>query len=202
MLSEHVAVRGRQHELPLRLSELAGLSYVAASESAFCGVRRVELLCWGDAYALSPQRERGGTFTLPMPPACKVLLGMSHGCALLKSGKVTCFGATYSAALGHPVSKGYEPVAPTIVEGIPTAIDIAVGSSMSCALGEAMVVHCWGHFPGGDWNRPQIAPLRIRITVPAGAGSTDGEQPALHAMVNGTRIERGSLMTTACARER
>ena len=76
-----------------------------------------------------------------------------------------CFGAPYSGALGRPTSTGYEALPAEVVRGLPRAIDIAVGGSLSCAVGEARDVYCWGDLgrSAAGQEQKQIAPRRIRV---------------------------------------
>jgi hypothetical protein len=103
---------------------------------------------------------------IPTPhPARRVRVSTSHGCALLQGGAVACFGAAYSDGLGYAADpndvKGSRPA--RIVEGLPRAIDVTVGPSLSCAVTEALDVYCWGTFHGKS-VRQEIVPRKIRVT--------------------------------------
>jgi len=163
---EHRAARGAHSEEPAPLPALAGVADVSAGESAFCGVKEGEVTCWGDLWALLPRSSGrdGRAHPLPTPrSARRVRVANSHGCALLRDGAVACFGAGWSGALGREVDERESGQPARIVEGLPRAVDVAVGASMSCAVTEAHEVYCWGAFPGGK-GRHEVAPRKIPVT--------------------------------------
>lgn len=165
--ADHQNLRGSQSEVPARIEALAGLSDLSAGESGMCGVRDGAIECWGDLFSLVPQEQaRGpGAIKIPTPrPARRVRVANSHGCALLRDGEVVCFGAPYTGALGRATDgNAYQAQPAQLVEGLPRAIDVAVGASMSCAVTEGREVYCWGSFPGGH-DRRVATPEKIRMS--------------------------------------
>jgi alpha-tubulin suppressor-like RCC1 family protein len=65
-----------------------------------------------------------------------------HGCALLASGAVKCWGYNGDGELGNG-STANSPV-PVFVTGIRTATALALGNQYSCALLASGGVKCWG----------------------------------------------------------
>ncbi len=89
----------------------------------------------------------GGTVT-------QIAAGTAHTCALLDTGAVRCWGANGSGQLGYNnttiVGNG---IGPSIIAAgdVPlggTAVQIAAGSSNTCALLDTGNVRCWG--PNGQ----------------------------------------------------
>ncbi len=165
--AEHSSQRAPEHEEPAKLTQLAGIDDLSANESTFCGIRHGSVVCFGDSHSsLLPRSDTpgDGPITLPLSGARRVRIAASHGCILMRGGAVMCFGAPYSGALGRPTYSGYDALPAEIVRGLPRAIDIAVGASLSCAVGEALDVYCWGDLgrSGGE-QRKQTTPRRIRI---------------------------------------
>lgn len=117
--------------------------------------------CWGEnnrAQAGAPVFGDVGDNELPSAfpaidfgtPATKVVLGRVHTCALLSDGSVQCWGDANLGRLGDGNnSTGTigrdQPVTsvPPVPLGSP-AIDIAAGSSHTCALLEGGDIVCWG----------------------------------------------------------
>jgi alpha-tubulin suppressor-like RCC1 family protein len=82
---------------------------------------------------------------LPGPVAIAAL-GYQHSCALLKDGKVYCWGQNYNGQLGQG-AVGYQTtfsVVPVAVKGLEGEVQqLAVGGNHSCVL-QGGEVSCWG----------------------------------------------------------
>ena len=73
----------------------------------------------------------------------KLAVSLYNACALLETGKVLCWG---KAGRGVPLEAkdGKQWVAPTVVEGLPKAVDLALGSDGLCVLEASKKVSCVG----------------------------------------------------------
>jgi alpha-tubulin suppressor-like RCC1 family protein len=83
--------------------------------------------------------------------------GAGEACALLRSGKIDCWGDTLYGELGDGVTDGPDrcvngPCAPhvTQVKGITNAIAVAAGNETVCAIIAGGQVDCSGNNGGGD----------------------------------------------------
>lgn len=109
--------------------------------------------CWGDngagqlgdgipfdagarSPALVPQPVVGIT------DAVYVASGLSHSCAILKSGRVECWGVNIFGQLGDGTTT--RSSSPVPVTGITRAVALVAGTSFTCALVEGGTVSCWG----------------------------------------------------------
>ncbi|MEM7605471.1 MAG: hypothetical protein AAF411_08940 [Myxococcota bacterium] len=68
-----------------------------------------------------------------------------HGCALMESGTVQCWGDGRVGQLGDGERKPRDYA--VTVAGLHSAVDIAVGAHHSCAVLENGSVSCWGYNP-------------------------------------------------------
>lgn len=152
---------------PRRVADTAGVAELEASEGGFCGVRGGEVLCWGD---ISPLLD--GAYNVPAPRsvgvtrARRVRLGQQHACALHDDGRVSCWGLNVNGELGRATTPGgYERFGPQVVEGLPPAVDLAVGGSLSCAITAKGEVYCWGRWPfvGEKEPRKEAKPVKVRV---------------------------------------
>lgn len=164
---EHQRGRGQTNEQPLVLKQLGTFDDVTAMQGTFCGVRDGDVLCWGDLWSIvsGAHARTDAPRSLGLHGAKRVRLGQSHGCALTTDGAISCFGHDYSGALGHAAARSYDASPPEAVGGVPRAVDLAVGSAMSCAIAKDAEVWCWGSWnqPGGHYAK-ELAPVRLRIS--------------------------------------
>jgi alpha-tubulin suppressor-like RCC1 family protein len=105
--------------------------------------------------------------------------GWTSTCALLRSGRVKCWGGCDSS---YPVN----------VKGITNAIAISEGGDDTCALLSGGTVKCWGHNEHGQLGdgttKDSRAPVRvvgIKTAVGISAGRT-GEGPTCALLSDGT----------------
>jgi alpha-tubulin suppressor-like RCC1 family protein len=105
--------------------------------------------CWGDnSYGQLGSGTYGGFSTRPVTvtgitSATALGLGATHGCALLSSGAVQCWGYGSNGELGDGTTE-YTSV-PVPVTGISTATAVAAGEHHSCAVLASGEVQCWGY---------------------------------------------------------
>jgi alpha-tubulin suppressor-like RCC1 family protein len=76
--------------------------------------------------------------------ATSIALGSSNACALLQDGKIKCWGENGNGQLGDTTTTSYRST-PAEVDGIMTAISVALGTSQACALLANSTVICWGY---------------------------------------------------------
>jgi len=153
---------------PTAMADLTRVDELTALDGAFCGIIGGEVRCWGETWSLTPSGRAGSSkrmMDVGISRARKVRLGASHGCALLFDGSVSCWGANYAGALGRGETEGYEALEPEVVKGVPFAVDVMVGGSMSCAVTGAREVYCWGSWPHRMQHpRKETGPVKVRIT--------------------------------------
>ena len=104
--------------------------------------------CWG--YNYSGQLGNGlsgSSISVPVDVsgisnAVKVEAGWRHSCALLKDGRVKCWGINGSGQLGNGSDQA--SFVPVLVSGLSDVIDLATSLSTTCALLRDGRVKCWG----------------------------------------------------------
>jgi alpha-tubulin suppressor-like RCC1 family protein len=162
-LDEQRALRGETSETPAPVASLAGASSITANESAFCAVKDQKVVCWGDVMMLDPRGSGREVGVLGVEGARRVCLGSNHGCALDAAGAVHCFGSNMSGELGVPRIEGdYATHAPGKVPGVPKAVDVECGASLSCAVTADDETWCWGRF-GWKSDEDVRTPTMVRI---------------------------------------
>lgn len=98
--------------------------------------------------------------------AIDVQVGETHGCALLASGFVWCWGTGSAGQLGHGLRPLEQPT-PVQVMGISDAVQIAVGALHSCAVRRTGEVMCWGDDSTGQLGdgTTTIRPIPVQTTA-------------------------------------
>lgn len=131
-----------------------------------------EVDCWGwneeaqlgEGTSNGPEQCNGGyCSTRPIPVsglrnAVAVAAGPRHTCALLKGGRIACWGGNYYGQLGDGMADGPEEcrtyphcsTTPLSVSGITNAIAVAAGDDYTCALLADGHVECWGRSDRGQ----------------------------------------------------
>ena len=129
---------------------------VAAGAYHTCAIVAGAVRCWGwnDYGQLGDERQRGGdvspgvTVAVPLPAAATAIAaGAFHTCARLETGAVVCWGLDDAGQLGilrPPLSKFMPPGPPVDLGAGRTALEIAAGTSHTCALLDDFSVKCWG----------------------------------------------------------
>ena len=75
--------------------------------------------------------------------------GIEHSCALLADGTARCWGTNFVGQLGDGTVGGGSEV-PKAVQGLTSAIALAVGGYHNCALLADRTVRCWGRNQDGQ----------------------------------------------------
>jgi alpha-tubulin suppressor-like RCC1 family protein len=91
----------------------------------------------GEREARAPVRVRG------IPAAASVACGGSHSCALLRSGKVMCWGNNYHGQAGDGSYENVRPL-PVPAPVIEAAAQVAAGEYGTCVRHVTGRVSCWG----------------------------------------------------------
>ncbi|HEX8392369.1 MAG TPA: hypothetical protein VF665_08450 [Longimicrobium sp.] len=144
------SVPPRQTRLPVEVTGGHRFARVVAGNAFACGLTLDEqVFCWGanesgqlgrgqpdrDAHP-APQR-------VPLPGrAATLAAGAHHGCALLASGQVYCWGGNAAGQLGDGSTAGRGH--PARVERLPALARIAAGASQTCGVARNGRLFCWG----------------------------------------------------------
>ena len=135
---------------PVEMPALAGVKQFDLGQGdAPCAVKADgTVACWGSGrWGLHgvPDKETEERLPVAIPgvtDAVKVACGRLHTCALLGSGKVTCWG-TNTWSLIAP-ERSNEKIGPTEIAGVTDAVDIMSAGDLSCLRKKDGTAHCWG----------------------------------------------------------
>ncbi|MGH2833866.1 MAG: RCC1 domain-containing protein, partial [Solirubrobacteraceae bacterium] len=140
-------------DVPVEVSGITSAVAVTSGDTDACAVLESgEVRCWGsnlsgDLGDGKTQQEQEST-DVPVKvsgitTATALTAAWRHICALLKSGKVECWGDDEFGDLGDGHSFEPSPT-PVAVSGISTATHIASGYFHTCAVLSSGGVDCWG----------------------------------------------------------
>ncbi len=110
------------------------------------------------------------------PRVTAVSAGGVHTCALLDTGRVSCWGTNVKGALGDGTTELREHPTPVALSG--AAVEIALGLSHSCARLADGTVQCWGGNGAGQLgdgsttDRTKPVAIALRDVVQISLGST------------------------------
>lgn len=135
--------------VPVVVTSIEDAAEVAAGAQHSCLRRRGgTVVCWGFGVIFGQDGPLGGVESRSSPvivdaieDAAQIGAGFAHSCALLRSGRVRCWGLTGLGRLGAPSDTGHASVE---VVGLNDAVEIAVGAGHSCARRLSSEVVCWG----------------------------------------------------------
>jgi alpha-tubulin suppressor-like RCC1 family protein len=122
---------------------------VAAGERHTCALLRTgSVKCWGNG--ANGRLGDGTTKSRTVPTIITALsggaralaAGSAHTCAVLRTGRVACWGLNAHGQLGDGTTK--ERHSPVEIEGVSGAVAVAAGGSHTCALLDSGKVKCWG----------------------------------------------------------
>jgi alpha-tubulin suppressor-like RCC1 family protein len=151
---------------PWRLPGGVALQDIDAHYLSFCGVGQGEVFCWGEAQSFADSQPYADAPTrIGLTGVKRVRLGPQRACALHDDGRVSCWGFQMRGQLGRgdpPDSVG--TFGPAVVSGLPPAVDLAFGESISCAVTARHDVYCWGSWlmPDGS-ERVETRPVKMRV---------------------------------------
>jgi alpha-tubulin suppressor-like RCC1 family protein len=179
---------------PSPIASIKSYRVVSTGDGHTCGILEDGgLECWGRNLALEMGKvglDRSRTPVAITPPLDLVTVSSRgrHSCALSAAGDISCWGSNASGELGIGAIGGARRFAERPAVGAKV-VDVAAGSSHTCAATENGDVFCWGLGEFGQIGigngRTVAVPTRVAVpgrVVRVGAGlhnscavNTDGE---------------------------
>lgn len=145
---------------------VSGATGVASGAGHTCAlIRGGKIACWGSngdgQLGDGTTKEQSATPVLVsgVSGATALAAGDYHSCAVIKGGKVACWGWNEFGQLGDGTTgKGAYSNTPVIVPGVSGATRLAAGRSHSCAVLAGGRVTCWGWNGFGQLGAGSLAP--------------------------------------------
>ncbi|MFN8126958.1 MAG: hypothetical protein U0R64_10685 [Candidatus Nanopelagicales bacterium] len=103
--------------------------------------------------------------------AASVSVGTRHACAVLRSGRVACWGANDNGQTGDHTT--INALVPVPVPGVTHARKVDVATDHACALLTGGRVKCWGHNNHGQTGQPAAGGHEVAQLVPRTQGAVD-----------------------------
>ncbi|MEM1334662.1 MAG: hypothetical protein AAGG08_14515, partial [Actinomycetota bacterium] len=151
-----------------------------------------DLTCWGDDFeGVNGNGAVTGTITTPPIPmelpdgarAVSVVAASSHGCVVLDTGQVSCWGSGLGGRLGTGAETNLDaPGAPITLPAGRTAVDVVARRGVTCALLDDGGISCWGDAGDGQLGIGPASPGQIRLT-PSAPISLPGGRTAIDVSV-------------------
>jgi alpha-tubulin suppressor-like RCC1 family protein len=173
---------GRATQLRTKRGIAAGAYHACAVTSAGA------VSCWG--WNEQGQLGNGSTIDRHVPVPVIGLTGgvvsvsanYNHGCALMSSGAIKCWGRNSEGQLGDGTTE--ERHTPVDVQSVPDGVvSTSVGKSHACALTAAGAVYCWGRNDQGQLGGGTTAEKSL---IPAAVPSVASGVAAIAAAKNYT----------------
>lgn len=146
--------------LPITAVDVLNVKALQSAAETNCVLSGSDLLCWGDNTDFELTDAVMASFTAI--PSQLVLNGVQsvslggdgdtaggndptggHGCAVLGSGKVECWGNNRHGQLGRGTTSEME-AEPAEVSGLSGVLEVVSGAEFSCARLDTGAVRCWG----------------------------------------------------------
>ncbi len=152
-----IGTTGSQKNTPADVTSLSGVLAVLAGGRHTCALLSGgSVKCWG-LNDFGQVGDNSGAPNRPSPvsvaglqgSASAIAVGGSHGCALLATGTLQCWGNNPFGQIGDGTSNNTRPSA-TAVPNLTGVAAVACGSSHTCAALSAGGVRCWGKGGGGQ----------------------------------------------------
>ena len=145
-----------------------------------------QVQCWGQSYfgQLGGNNNSSTDYGTPqnvsnINNAVAISTGSTHGCAVLSTGAVQCWGAGANGQIGD--GGGTQRNTPQTVSGITNAVAISAGAFHTCALLSTGYVRCWGLNTNGQLgdntttssNTPvDVSNISTAVAISAGTSHT------------------------------
>lgn len=156
---------------PVSVYKLAASTVVKAGLHTTCAItKKAAAKCWG--LGIWGQLGNGKSANSAKPVGVsgmskkvkKIAIGVSHGCAVLTTGTVKCWGDNFNGQLGNRTTTS--TTVPVTVFGLSkSAKAISTGTSSSCAITKAGAAKCWGYGALGSLGyggtADQLAPVAV-----------------------------------------
>lgn len=180
---------------PVQVSNLTGVTAIAAGYGHTCALADTQVHCWGsNDYG---QIGDGTTANRSTPYRIASLTGITsidggggHTCA--STGTATyCWGWNAYGQLGDPT--GTDRTTPVRVAGLSGVVALATGDVHSCAL-TSTTVYCWGYGATGALGNGSTANRNTPVAVSSLSGATEITTGMFHgcAVASGTAYCWGS----------
>lgn len=138
------------HKTPVPIPDLDDAVTLSQGEFHDCALTRAGTVrCWGNNR--DGERGDGTTADQPLPApglvsgisdAVSVVSGSYHNCAIIKSGRIECWGQNSHGQLGDGTT--VNQATPVVVAGVESATALAAGTFHTCALVSGGRAMCWG----------------------------------------------------------
>jgi alpha-tubulin suppressor-like RCC1 family protein len=164
--------------LPLQVASLTGVIEGALGDQHSCAIlTEGSLVCWGS----NSQSQLGSGINAyrahsplslslaQQSPVEQVASSLSHSCAVLIDGRVSCWGQGSLGRLGNGGIASSET--PVSVLGISQALQVSVGMAHSCAVISDGSVWCWGYNGNGELGvggGPSSSSVPMKVRALAG----------------------------------
>lgn len=153
---------------PTQIESLAGAREISIGSDYGCAIMGDgDLWCWGQVpgWPEFPVSKHRDPVVVPgLHDVSKVRCSdAQHVCVLTQDGAVSCWGDNQHSQVSSRSDREFET--PVAIEGIANAIDIAVGTTFSCALLADHTVRCWGKPSYG------VVKFSAEPLLPPGTGS-------------------------------
>jgi len=96
-------------------------------------------------------------------PVTSVSVGNDHGCALLKTGTVACWGKNESGQVGDGTTM--DATGATVVPGLTSVVAVSAGTSHTCAVLMGGTAVCWGDNEYGQLGDGTTTSSLVPVTV-------------------------------------
>lgn len=131
-----------------------------------------QLFCWGDntygQLGTGDRDDRASPFELTgLGNVIRIAAGVSHTCAVVDTGEVSCWGLNDEGQLGLDPNTDPEVLTPQLVVGLPPAERIYPGNKQTCLRGQGdRELHCWGGNEFGQLGDGTVTPRFTPALIP------------------------------------